>query len=482
MAWLRCSRRSARGVLVAGLACLSAGVSLRCSESPGTVGPTTDASSGADVAGSPLVSEAGFLSLLPQATAARYAARMFYSFRPADTAPAEKPLLIVFDGGPGGATSANLLVYGTGPMTLDPDAGAPHPNPGSFTRFANLLYLDERQTGFSYGLGPASDSASTCTFSVLDDAADYVRAISEFLAAHPLLSNAKVVLVGESYGGTRATAILHLAESAGEQAVEMPSDVRAALRDHASQFGQAVLIQPFLAADQHLAQLALVPSDPYVAVDAGVCQLDGGGGGLDTYDVQKPCGWSFGLEARAGLALANASASMALLGVDLGTVPELLPPARTAAFRTVGARPDPAESTFTARFGALGPDDTYWTALNPTCPGYDAWDDAEPQTWLYPVLLRSRLFVTNARYDPVVYSPAIPYMLETYGQTPATIDTANDAGVARPGWIHVSIPTDAGTATVEIRFPPYDSSGHLVAVTQGADLAADVEAWLAASP
>jgi len=432
--------------------------------------------------GPPLVSEAGFLDVPPQASAAQYPARMFYSFRPADQNAWQKPLLVVFDGGPGGATTANLLAYGTGPVTLDPDAGTPLANLASFTRFANVLFLDERQTGFSYGIGPAPAGAATCTFSVIDDAVDYIRATFSFVEAHPGLVGAAVVLVGESYGGTRSTTILHLAESASDQTVTMPSDVRQTLEVHASQLGQAVLIQPFLAAPQHTAQTTIVGEDPYLAVDAGVCTLDGGGGGLDLYNVTKPCGWTKGLESRAGLALAGADSGAALLGVDLGTVTDLLPAARTNAFRIPGASVDPAESTFVGRFGTLGPHDSYWTALNATCPGYDPYLDPEPQTWLYPVIAKARLFITNARYDPIVYSPAIPWMLTNIGNTPAAIDTTPQAGVARPGWIHVTIPHDASAQEVTIRFPSYDSSGHQVAVTQGADLADDVEAWLAEGP
>ncbi|WP_437809077.1 S10 family serine carboxypeptidase-like protein [Sorangium sp. So ce1078] len=80
---------------------------------------------------------------------------MFYSFLPAEERPDRAPLLVFFNGGPGAATTSALLPYGTGPHTLDPAAhagGAPVENDASCTRFANLLYVDARSTGFSYDL------------------------------------------------------------------------------------------------------------------------------------------------------------------------------------------------------------------------------------------------------------------------------------------------------------------------------------------
>jgi carboxypeptidase C (cathepsin A) len=99
--------------------------------------------------------EAGYIEVPPQVSGAADRARMFYAFRPADAHPERAPLLVFFDGGPGTATSGLLLPFGTGPKTLRVDdlGAGPVDNPASFTRFANLLYLDERDTGFSYELG-----------------------------------------------------------------------------------------------------------------------------------------------------------------------------------------------------------------------------------------------------------------------------------------------------------------------------------------
>jgi len=155
-----------------------------------------------DTPGPPPVTEAGFLPLHPQEGAGGYPARMFYSFHPADVDPQTKPLFILFNGGPGYATSAGLMVYGTGPMTLAASAGDPGPptaNPASFTRFANLLYLDERQTGFSYGLDPNPAVPPKCPFSAEGDATDFVEAVVEFLEAHPSMRAKPVVQIGRAH-------------------------------------------------------------------------------------------------------------------------------------------------------------------------------------------------------------------------------------------------------------------------------------------
>ncbi len=77
-------------------------------------------------------------------------ARTFYAFTPADDLPEEAPVFVFFNGGPGSATSAGLLSYGTGHYSLPSDLSGPNltANPSSWAQMGNLLYFDTRQAGF----------------------------------------------------------------------------------------------------------------------------------------------------------------------------------------------------------------------------------------------------------------------------------------------------------------------------------------------
>jgi len=154
------------------------------------------------------------------------AAGMWYSFQPADENPEEKPLFVFFNGGPGSATML-LFCYNTAKMTADQkysdiDITA---NPDNWNQIGNLLYLDARQTGFSYGIvndpsnkNSRSSEFATRNFNVFVDASDFIRTILTFLNNHPVIKSNEVVIVGESYGGTRATAMLNILQNVRDYA------------------------------------------------------------------------------------------------------------------------------------------------------------------------------------------------------------------------------------------------------------------------
>ncbi|MGB9006538.1 MAG: hypothetical protein WCB96_12510, partial [Candidatus Aminicenantales bacterium] len=188
---------------------------------------------GAEAAPQALQHEAGFMSIEPVTFYFHYGsysnrlvltssqARIWYSFQVADQDGPVTPIFIFFNGGPGSATSCGLMSMNTGRYTLDNrlDQGGNVfiPNSISWTSLGHLLYIDAREAGFSYNLmnqvnddGKRFQEFNAQNFNSFFDAADFIRVLLRFMESHPALRSRPVVIVGESYGGTRATAMLHL--------------------------------------------------------------------------------------------------------------------------------------------------------------------------------------------------------------------------------------------------------------------------------
>ena len=145
-------------------------------------------------------------------------AKMWYNFQPADENPEEKPLFVLFNGGPGSA-SALIFLYNTAKKTGDQFFSGEDvaDNESNWNKMGNLLYVDARQTGFSFGIIDDPERSedreayfSSSNFNVFADAADFIRVILRFLQKHPQIQSNPVILSGESYGGTRTTAILNI--------------------------------------------------------------------------------------------------------------------------------------------------------------------------------------------------------------------------------------------------------------------------------
>ncbi|HEY6460628.1 MAG TPA: hypothetical protein VIY73_10775 [Polyangiaceae bacterium] len=478
----------------------------------------------------PLRAEAGFVDVPAQPTAATYAARMFYDFQPADTQPEAKPLFLFFNGGPGWATSIQLMVRGTGRVTLPPIDMAVQsirhvtavPNPASWTRFGNLLYIDERLTGFSYATSPPTP----CFMSSPEDASDFVRVLLHFLDGHPALTASRVILVGESYGGVRASWMLDLLLRYPNEASRGGPDLPGLIQSHydaafgcpagtvvdeataAKQFGAQVLVEPYISAEQVVQEALLRPSDPYVGSSLDPCAVD-------TEDALEPPNWTNAGWAQAMAALSDPDVASSLLGVDPRTIPDLQPAARGDAFKhvpgpapaidagtSVLAMPDggpvPQEPfcptyplypvqdavaamnmALTSLLGPLAKSDAYYAQPNLQYSiGAPVIDQDVTQPFVAN-LRYVRTFITNARYDLAIYAPSIPAAISAEGFG-GTVDDAPRPGVTRPGWFTVNLPAASGlpAQAVEVRFPLYDKSGHAVAASQPAELATDVQAWL----
>ena len=147
-------------------------------------------------------------------------AKMWYVIQRADEGWKDKPLFVFFNGGPGGGTSSGLMSMNTAKKTLntlvDPIPDEFVKNASSWTQLGNLLYIDARQTGFSFCEIPRGvediknrlREFNSQNFNVYFDAADFIRVILAIFEQYPDLKDNRVILVGESYGGVRATMML----------------------------------------------------------------------------------------------------------------------------------------------------------------------------------------------------------------------------------------------------------------------------------
>ncbi len=405
-------------------------------------------------------------------------ARVFYSFHPADQAPEDKPLLVFFNGGPGQSTVL-LLGLNTAPVTLDPERGGPGPNPASWTRFANLLHIDAPATGFSYSMPNPSGARPEIGFEAHYDAATFVRVVLRFLDHHRQLDDARVVLVGESYGGVRATVmlehLLHHAEIADSHYpdVLLADEIDAwydrvlGPGDHppeevASRFA-AVLVQPLLACQGQRDR-------PFV----GPC--------ADEYQCDAPGGTSRSL----GLALRDDICDLdvlnEVLGVDATSIAWLHADERTTAYRrTLPSDQRGAEVELTAAMGMLGVEDSYFALFedamfaNPEFPDYcPEWDGRR----FLDLARHVPVFVTHAGQDGAVPSEGLVDALAALDDrvTAVTVDATSPEGAERPGLLRLAYVDGTEQA---LRFPEYAAAGHTVTWRAGPELADHVGAWLA---
>lgn len=435
--------------------------------------------------------EAGFVQLdavtytAPQESEREIASlptRLFYRFVAAESDAGEKPLFVFFNGGPG-FTSMLLLSYGTGPYTLDlttPDA-PPKPNAHSFAQLGNLLFIDARDAGFSYQLSEHPEDAGERFFkggspSAAHDAADFVRVVLTVMERQPRIRNNPVVLVGESYGGERATLMLHLLlEPRDEQAtsdVYVEPTLAAQIDEHytrvfpgndprkldprvrALQFGWQVLIEPLViqgvqstlpaSPDQH-------PPDPDGPMVAAMRSID-----------------SFRL----------------LIGVDPLSVEGLPAAKRGGAYRVVGNLPvDPDSAEFVAELGELPEWDRYFKPVG------DARFDSHTIRYTSEFLRNVRYvetLITNARLDDNLDSQAVlPAIREVVAMQPTPwLEAARYLG-DDPDTVSERIELDyaelAGfwpAARRTIYFPRYEESGHTVTAFQAEKFFTDVRGFL----
>ncbi|MEM9691013.1 MAG: hypothetical protein AAGA56_00575 [Myxococcota bacterium] len=425
-----------------------------------------------------LVAEAGFLEVPtrtvsdvlvdPSRRLARPRSRIFYSFRPADVDGATAPLIVLFNGGPGSATSSLLMSFNTGPVTLDPakTGGAPFASTDApWTEHFHLLFIDAPGTGFSYYLPDAEGvelPLDEQTFDPFGDAADTLLPLLGFLERHPSLHASPLVLAGESYGAARASLMALLLEDDA-----LASD----LGDVA--LTEAVGRWRLRASLDRLRLMLIQPCGVLDAPDPASCRPQ-----RDAYQCDEPPGYSERRDVPVHQAMVDPPTLSALLGADVRSLGWMSAEARRGSYGQVVNRALPDPSAMVEAFGELhSPSAAYHLASNPPNPG-DRWRlEAIISGTVATVLPRVTTMITNAGLDAVCPLASIVEGLE---ERPEGLEVEVE-GEALSVRYQPSEEYPEG-ADVTVFLPAYPHAGHLVTERAGGALRDDIRRWLETPP
>lgn len=447
-------------------------------------------------------------------------ARLFYNLIPADDHAKDRPIFVFFNGGPG-STTAFLATLGTGPNTLDAEdpTAPPAANPNSLSRFGNLLYIDARNTGFSYLLSDEADVPESReqtfdlgNFNGATDGADFVRVLLRVLAKNPALRNNRVVLVGESYGGLRASVMLSLlldpnaAVASGAPLVdpalsaEIEEHYRAVFpgfavedftqEDRASQFGWQVLIQPWVGGLYRRHRGSASPQAmARMVADSGLTQAELGR--RCPADQRKTRSECEAIDTALEATVTAAEAFQLFYGAMPDSIPGLRKSDRARAFRFGEELPSsPVQQALSSSLGELEPWDAYFGVSMKTGKGFDS--AVNDIYYLIPFVTGLRFahtLITNAEWDAVVLTEAIPFVIRSVSE--GSSEGSWLAGVEYEGSadlehaterFHVRFNASAGLGGPldrTVYFPFYPHAGHMVPAGDAAQFAADVHEFMA---
>eukprot|EP00475_Leptophrys_vorax_P004183 TRINITY_DN124_c0_g1_i1.p1 TRINITY_DN124_c0_g1~~TRINITY_DN124_c0_g1_i1.p1 ORF type:complete len:512 (-),score=122.40 TRINITY_DN124_c0_g1_i1:69-1418(-) len=121
---------------------------------------------------------------------------IFYWFIPAETNADTAPLVLWFTGGPG-CSGLSALINENGPLKVDPVTKGLKRSDYSWTKYANVLWLEQPAgVGFSY-----SKTAADYNTNDTQAASDNYKFIQNWLKAFPQFQGRDLWLTGESYAG-----------------------------------------------------------------------------------------------------------------------------------------------------------------------------------------------------------------------------------------------------------------------------------------
>lgn len=391
---------------------------------------------------------------------------------------------------------------------------------GLLAPVCHALFIDQRNTGFSYNLGRDVQPSGSARFSLGDnnpytDAADFVWATLDLVARYPDLFELPIVVLGESYGGVRATLMVDLwlhpeAYERGERRV-VDDDLVALLRELETELGgefrarvrHQVLIQPTLAGTEQdeasgrrFDEAGSVIDE--IAAELGTsytrCDFDGclpyfhalnavEAWGRSIYKYPEPAGWLERRLAEASSLFETSHGAVELLAFDPLEIPLLHASARQDAWRLASPDSGPDSAWASETLGDLHDDDRYFVPFND--PVFSAFSSAAAEDlgidWLDPSYADHFLrncrsvdtLLTRATFDLVNYSPGL---LDALAQHPTLSHLELDESAAgeRPGTLAFAY--QDGTH-VRVRSPLY-VAGHGIVSDQGRQLTSDILAWL----
>jgi pimeloyl-ACP methyl ester carboxylesterase len=442
----------------------------------------------------PLVAEAGLLevpardvTLAGKPVHLSAAARLFYNFEPADADATDRPILVLFNG----FADDILRPYGTGRMTVM-EGGAVVPNASSFTRFANLLYVEPRQSGYSYdwhqdGSPMTAEDCSPDVFNEYVDAADVLLAVLAFLDEHPRIRG-PVAWLGESYGGVRVTWINAYLRGRGALApyvdpllAERVAGVKRTTSLHAAQIllegwlGGGPENQAVNAECDDPAELAAVTAALGTPCTSNACSCTVAAGN-SLYDFAYTTAHQVQRVYEADLAHTQPDRAKALIGVALTGIPELAVKERSRGFKC--STPDatvPPEDALTAALGSLPAGQSWYVPYSPLVPGKETVPTMAD--W-YTVNIQGPAFLDNLREVPTFLTRGdLDLVVPTRAVAPTLRAILGGQGVddTNPNRIVVTRPD--GTSTIDIF--DYPNAGHMISMLAPEKLASDLEAWLA---
>jgi carboxypeptidase C (cathepsin A) len=122
--------------------------------------------------------------------------KLHYVFVEAEVDPANKPLLLWLNGGPG-CSSLDGLMYEHGPLLVSHDGAKLVRNPFAWSTMANVLYLEAPAgVGFSWSTNPSDYHTGANQTST-----DNMEALLQWYELFPEYRTNRFMISGESYGG-----------------------------------------------------------------------------------------------------------------------------------------------------------------------------------------------------------------------------------------------------------------------------------------